>query len=541
MKISINTTSSIRIPKKESYWLNKGKVGKKVMLYFHDDTDGIFSAVAMKKYLLSKGFEIIGYGVVNYQESWNLIELNPHYINVAVDFAEFNELIDIYIDHHGKFGEHDEVYGRNAIKTSTDSAYEGIMTQLGLPVDKMIVDVISMIDSAKYSEMGIDWKDLLTWDFEMFKKHEHPKLIFAGVFNQLLKRGDYRTFVEVVHNATDTSIYQIYRLFKFLYPMNNMETKTLNYYRSFDEDINEQTLWDDEKNKSLFKDFIVDGTERLYTMIQKTSGDSELKKVYHTQKDFVDKFVSRKKIPTWSRSVYAGMEANVVNMDGYVVIGELVFVPSGTWANSIRSRSLVERDIESGRLPNVKKEDIKWILLQYGDTLQICSFDNMYKYDVNSLPTTKDGKVINNLKNYVIELLERFENVLNFDNTLTLAGGHTGIGTISNIGVRRFLYDDTKEPSFKRFNNLRYLDLFKNYMIANLSKVKWDITMSWENPFKDDYADTQTPLNARIMLINQIRQMNITQSNEISYPKNYIHKKNMNDLKKELTKQKELV
>jgi len=41
--------AAARMPVAESYWLAKGKTGKKVAMYTHDDMDGIFTAVEMKK------------------------------------------------------------------------------------------------------------------------------------------------------------------------------------------------------------------------------------------------------------------------------------------------------------------------------------------------------------------------------------------------------------------------------------------------------------------------------------------------------------
>ncbi len=44
-----------RIPNSPEYWTKKlGKKGKDVMIYTHDDLDGIFSAIAIKKYLKIK-------------------------------------------------------------------------------------------------------------------------------------------------------------------------------------------------------------------------------------------------------------------------------------------------------------------------------------------------------------------------------------------------------------------------------------------------------------------------------------------------------
>jgi len=535
-----------RLPKSVDYWEKLGKPGKKVMLYFHDDLDGIFSAIAIKKYLLSKGFVIVGYGVVNYQEGWDVIELNDQYINVAVDFAEITDGIDVYIDHHGEFQEGADLKGKHAVKTKTRSAYEGIMDQLGLPVDSMVMDVISMIDAAKYDDFKVKWTDLLTWDMDYFKQHKSPKLMLAGVFNQYLKRSDYRTFIEVVDNATEPSIYQIISLFKLLYPMNNLDWRTLRDIRSYDPSANEYTVWtqlqsgklDDQildkdgAVKNIFMDFMEDGSWRLDQMMKRTSGSAEFKGVIKNQRQLIDEFTEEISYPETSRSKFAGMSANVIKLSGYVVIGDLAYVPSGTWANAIRARSIIEQDINSGRLKGVKKEDILWVLLQYGDTLQFCSFGDIEDYSEDKLPITKEGKPINDLKEYSRDLLKRFQEKLEFGNKDTLAGGHKGIGTISNIGVQRYYYEGDNK-GLSKISNVRYLDLFKNYIIANLSQVPWDISLSWENPFKADRPEEPVPKNARIMMKNQIREVDVTKSMETSFPDDYEHKSNLGDLKRQ--------
>jgi single-stranded DNA-specific DHH superfamily exonuclease len=80
-----------RLPKSEEYWIKKGKEGKSVALYTHDDMDGIFSAIEVKKYLLNAGFKIVKYGVLNYSEGWKYTSLDPKLINVVVDFANMLE------------------------------------------------------------------------------------------------------------------------------------------------------------------------------------------------------------------------------------------------------------------------------------------------------------------------------------------------------------------------------------------------------------------------------------------------------------------
>ena len=71
------------------------------MIYAHDDMDGIFSAIAVKSRMLDLGYNIVGYGLLDYMTSWKNTSINPEMINVAVDFAEMpkndrKDLIDIY-------------------------------------------------------------------------------------------------------------------------------------------------------------------------------------------------------------------------------------------------------------------------------------------------------------------------------------------------------------------------------------------------------------------------------------------------------------
>lgn len=529
---NINEEAAPRIPNSPDYWIKKlGKKGKDVMIYTHDDLDGIFSAIAIKKYLISKEFNIVGYGVVNYQEGWDVFNFDKNLINVAVDFAEVHPDIDIYIDHHGEFVDEDEMaklaIKSGAIKTKTGSAYEGIMDQLGLPVDKLVLDVIDMVDSAKYDDYGVKWTDLIDFDLSEIKKKPNAKLLFAGAFNQLLKRGDYETIIETIHNVDEPSIYKIFDYMKRLYPGNN---KILPRGAKV-EDYSLEDL-----DKITGKDFVDDGVWRLNQMKSRTRGAAEFKGIIRSQREFVEKFTELVSYSPTSRSKFAGLSADVIKMDGYCVIGELVFVGSGTWANAIRARAIIQQDINSGRLPK-EAENIKWVFLQFGDTLQVASYDKTENYKESDLPTNKDGDIINDLNVFCNKLLSDFKNKLGFSNIHTRSGGHKGIGSISNIGTGRFIIPPSDDKYY--FLGLKYLDLFKNYIIASLSKVSWRLDLSWENPFSTDFAEEPTPVNARVMKVNQIRLVN-KQSGDIELPKNYDKKPSMKAMRENELKLKEL-
>ena len=179
--------SAPRIPNSEHYWKKKGKSGKDVCLIFHDDMDGIVSAILVKKYLLNHGFKIKQYGVINYQEGWQAFRIDSRLITIALDFAEDIPGVSVYMDHHGSFLEEERLtQKRYSIKTETGSAAEGIARQLGVPFSDDIKKWIDMIDSAKYSGYNVDIAGILDFNLKTIIKHPEAKLKFAAAFNQLL-------------------------------------------------------------------------------------------------------------------------------------------------------------------------------------------------------------------------------------------------------------------------------------------------------------------------------------------------------------------
>jgi len=571
----IERSSAPSIPTKLEKWLEKGKKGKEVMLYTHDDLDGVFSAVVMKNYLEDHGFKIHGYGIMNYQESWSRTILDPNYINIAVDFAEDNEGVDIYIDHHGVF-EEDDFRGKTSIKTPTDSAYEGICDQLGIPVDEITLAAIDMVDSAKYDDYGVNIIDIIKfnepgWLKDVISRNNltafQKKLTFAAAFNQLLKRSDYKTFIEVIHNLKDVSIYAIYSLFVKLFPENNPITPDMaGFYSQSNftlEDVAEGKLlgnYDEpygwmERNKwggrveempiIGYKSFIKDADFRINTMINKVRRGN--KEYIRSSSHFVSNFFDGEKM----------------NIPGYQIIGNLIYVHSGTWANALRARAIYEEDLYvHNTIPEVEykvegdmlnglrnyhnqkiyihgeitgylrdhiniktfmdkdsdkigmeglitvkgrdiyfksKQPILWIMLQYGNTLQVASWKNIDKYVRGYLPVLKDGTIVDNLGEYTDKLLNNMRDVLGYTDRKGKAGGHIGIGNVSNI------VGHCRNEKYMTINGLKFIDIFKNKMISDLSGVKWSIGTDWGT---GDREGPQSKMNQRVVLVDDIRIVN---------------------------------
>jgi len=555
--IKVNEEASPRLPKDEKYWLNKDKDGKKVALYTHDDMDGIFSAIEVKKYLIDNGFEIVKYGILNYSDGWKYTTVDPKLINVVVDFAnmpgdERDEIIDYYLDHHGVFTEEQKKKYKDMPvgKSETASAYEAICLNLGVPQDDLTVSVIRMIDAAKYDEYEVDWKRLLDYNLSDIKKQKNIRLQFAAAFNQMLKRGDHQTLISVIKNCRDASIYSIFNVMKKVYPEHNVFTRT-----------------------GKKKDFLSDSDYRLRRMERQTRGSKKMKKVYKTQSEFLTDFQRM--------AGGAGSEFNIFS-DGYALIGDLAFVPTGTWANALRARTIIQEDYEMGIIMGKIQEAIssgkldkldamntsklkeflsedeiylmsrrvdkdgnvwtipqlpKFILLQYGGTLQVCAFSNIK--EIQNPPKYKDGNPINDLGVYMTYLLNNFKEYLNYydpdtsigQDEITVSGGHGGIGSISNVfgQVKTETESDNGEKvevSKLLLNNegKRYIDLFKNKIIGDLSGIKWDFGLKWSE--KGEGTGREPDMDYKVIPSEQVTKLDnkgnvISNESRISSFKNF--------------------
>lgn len=467
--------SAPRLPKSEDYWKKRGikpleitKNGKtfttykNVMLYTHDDLDGIFSAILIKKELLKKGYNIIGYGIVNYQEGWKYTDLDDSVINVAVDYAGWHDSLDCYVDHHmGALPEDKKDF---AVKTQTGSAFEGVSLQYGIAHDSITLHPIDMVDSAKYKFYGVDITTVIHFDWKIIKKSDKMKLTFTGMINQFLKRADHTTLIEVIHNCSEPSIFAIYLKLKEFYGGNN--------------------LWRDGKRK----DFVSDGKWRINTMIGRTKGSVDKRPIYKSQAEFIEACWLENKI-------------NLIGK-GYQVIGNLAFVPSGTWANAIRARAIIEEDIRCGNLP---ENSVDFILLQFGNTMQMVAYNNINDIPEDNLPKLKDGSSMKNIGRYMENLLDNFKKHLEYEDPstyittmeddITVAGGHGGIGSISNIcgTVKSGVYKDMK-----------YLDLFKNKIIQDISNCQWkNLKLVWSE--ENDNETKEPPMNGKVIMVDNVR------------------------------------
>ena len=167
---------------------------------------------------------------------------------------------------NGKISKDKEKYKKSPVqKKSTASAYEAVCLALGVPQDALTVEVIDMIDSAKYQDYGVSWDRLLDWNLADIKKSDKRRLEFGAAFNQFIKRSDSKTIISVIENCPDASIYSIFNVMKKVYPEHNV------------------TMGGPKRGEK--KDFIEDSEWRLGEMQKKTRGSMTSKKTYNTQSE----------------------------------------------------------------------------------------------------------------------------------------------------------------------------------------------------------------------------------------------------------------
>ena len=153
-------------------------------------------------------------------------------------------------------------------------------------------------------------------------------------------------------------------------------------------------------------------------------------------------------------------------------------MPTGTWANALRARSIVEKDFKDG----IISEEPDFILLQYGGTLQVCAYKKISQ--IENLPVLTGGVVVNDLGVYMTSLLENFKKYFSYydpdtstgQDEITVSGGHGGIGSISNV------FGECSVTEWSRKKNCvgsRFIDMFKNKIISDLSGVEFSINLKW--------------------------------------------------------------
>jgi len=163
----------------------------KAKIYFHQDLDGVTTALAMKNYLENNGIKVVDAEVIQYGDKEFAIKkpsAKGDIMPVLVDFAHGKPMFVVHTDHHDK-----QVGAEKQASKSFRQSRSNVETisQIVSPTDifpDFDIKMISTVDSADFVKMGIKPEDVMTYIFELDKEKElsKNKKIMALVTNKLL-------------------------------------------------------------------------------------------------------------------------------------------------------------------------------------------------------------------------------------------------------------------------------------------------------------------------------------------------------------------
>jgi len=163
----------------------------KAEIYFHQDLDGVTTALAMKKYLEDNGIKVVDAHVIQYGDKEFSVKKNDaqgDIMPVLVDFAHGKPMFVIHTDHHDR-----QAGAEDTKSTSFRSSRSNVETisqvvspnEIFSPED---IQLISMVDSANYAANEVTVDQVINYLFKLDKDKSlgKNKTALGLVVNKLL-------------------------------------------------------------------------------------------------------------------------------------------------------------------------------------------------------------------------------------------------------------------------------------------------------------------------------------------------------------------
>jgi hypothetical protein len=163
----------------------------KAEIYFHQDLDGVTTAIAMKKYLEDNGIDVVGSHIIQYGDKEFAVKKNDatgDTMPVLVDFAHGKPMFVIHTDHHDR-----QAGAEDTKSTSFRSSRSNVETisQIVSPKDlfpSSDILLISTVDSADFAKYDITPDEVVNYLFRIDKDKslQKNKMLLGLVINKLL-------------------------------------------------------------------------------------------------------------------------------------------------------------------------------------------------------------------------------------------------------------------------------------------------------------------------------------------------------------------
>ena len=212
----------------------------KAEIYFHQDLDGVTTAIAMKKYLEDNGIDVVGAHVIQYGDKEFSVKKNDALgdtMPVLVDFAHGKPMFKIHTDHHDK-----QVGAEKETSKSFRQARSNVETisQIVSPRDlfpSSDITLISTVDSADFVRQGLTPENVVNYLFRLDKEKSlsENKMLLGLVINKLiLAFKNKKGFMEDLVMNSEPSLLSILNNIKSWMKATNAESQDVLQKRSDD-------------------------------------------------------------------------------------------------------------------------------------------------------------------------------------------------------------------------------------------------------------------------------------------------------------------
>ena len=164
---------------------------KKAKIYFHQDLDGVTTAIAMKEYLEDNGIDVVDAEIIQYGDkefAIKKLDAEGDTMPVLVDFAHGKPMFVIHTDHHDT-----QAGVEKGTSTSFKSSRSNVETISQSLSPKEIftqedITLISTVDSANFAQYNISVDDVMKYIFKLDKNSDvkRNKMLLGLVANKLL-------------------------------------------------------------------------------------------------------------------------------------------------------------------------------------------------------------------------------------------------------------------------------------------------------------------------------------------------------------------
>lgn len=163
----------------------------KAEIYFHQDLDGVTTAIAMKKYLEDNGIKVIGSNVIQYGDKEFAVkkpDASGDVMPVLVDFAHGKPMFVIHTDHHDKQAGAESTKSKSfrQSRSNVETISQIVSPKELFPSSDILL--ISTVDSADFAKYDITPEEVVNYIFRIDKDKtlQQNKMLMGLVINKLL-------------------------------------------------------------------------------------------------------------------------------------------------------------------------------------------------------------------------------------------------------------------------------------------------------------------------------------------------------------------